>query len=100
MVSFLMICAVCLENHHNNTLQFRPLIPRRSSLSRFPVVQHLPITSQTHTEQEHKQQPVQTKRHLDSENDHDEGIDSAIESRSLSINTSDDGGIEVSDTRS
>jgi hypothetical protein len=31
---------------------------------------------------------------LDAENDHDEGIDSAIESRSLSINTSDDGLVE------
>lgn len=95
MSLFLIISGVCLENHHNNALQFRPLIPRRSSLSRFPVVQHLPVTSLTHTEHEHKQQSIQTKRHLDSENDHDEGIDSAIESRSLSINTSEDGAIEV-----
>lgn len=51
------------------------------------------ITSQV--PYQHQQEINQSKRQLDLENEHDESIDSAIESRSLSINTSDDGLIEV-----
>jgi hypothetical protein len=83
-----------IENNHNNTLQFRPSIPRRPSLTRFPVTHNLVVTSQVHNHQEQPQQ-IQSKRHIDAEIDNDEGIDSAIESRSLSINTSDDGVAEV-----
>jgi hypothetical protein len=89
----------CLENNHHNILQFRPTIPRRPSLSRFPVTNNLLITSQVPhqqgQQQQQQQQKSQSKRHLDSEVDKDEGIDSAIESRSLSINTSDDSIPEV-----
>jgi hypothetical protein len=79
-----------LENNHNNTLQFRPSIPRRPSLSRFPATHNLLVTSQVH---DHQEQPL--KRPIETEIDNDEGIDSAIESRSLSINTPDDGILEV-----
>lgn len=83
-----------LENNHNNAVQIRPSIPRRPSLTRFTTGQNLLITSQVHHQQE--QQPKnQTKRQFDSEIENDEGIDSAVESRSLSINTSDDGLAEV-----
>ncbi|CAF0741521.1 unnamed protein product [Adineta steineri] len=82
------------KNNHNNTVQFRPSAPRRPSLNRFPVAHSLLITSQVHNQQEQQQQQTPPKRHFDSENDHDEGIGSAVESRSLSINTSDDGIIE------
>ncbi|CAF1618650.1 unnamed protein product, partial [Adineta ricciae] len=79
------------ENNHNNTLQFRSSAPRRPSLSRFPVAHSLLVTSQVHQQNE---QPIQTKRHFDAELDHDEGIESATGSRSLSINTLEGGGIE------
>ncbi|CAF4151263.1 unnamed protein product [Rotaria sp. Silwood2] len=83
------------ETNYNNTLQFRPSIPRRPSLSRFPIAHNLLVTSQVHNHQE--QQQIQSKRQFDSEIDHDEGIDSAIESRSLSINTPDDNSIPEND---
>ncbi|CAF2855741.1 unnamed protein product, partial [Rotaria sp. Silwood2] len=83
------------ETNYNNTLQFRPSIPRRPSLSRFPIAHSLLVTSQVHNHQE--QQQIQSKRQFDSEIDHDEGIDSAIESRSLSINTPDDNSIPEND---
>ncbi|CAF3568864.1 unnamed protein product [Rotaria socialis] len=76
------------ETNYNNILQFRPSIPRRSSVNRFPAMHNLLTTSQVHSHQEQEQ--IASKRHFDSENDNDEGIDSAIESRSLSINTLED----------
>ncbi|CAF0889942.1 unnamed protein product [Rotaria sordida] len=84
------------ETNYNNTLQFRPSIPRRPSLSRFPIAHNLLTTSQVHSHQEPQQQ-IQSKRQFDSEIDHDEGIDSAIESRSLSINTLDDTSVPEND---
>ena len=86
-------------NNYKDTLQFRPSIPRRSSFSRFPLVNNFLVKSQTPNHQVQEKQPSQTKGRFDSEIDHDEGIDSAIESRSLSINTSDDGAAEVSSTK-
>ncbi len=98
IVLFLSKRIIILET----TPQFRPTIPRRPSLSRFPATHNLLVTAQVHHQQEPppppppQQQPTsQPKRQLDAEIDHDEGIDSAIESRSLSINTSDDGVPEV-----
>ncbi|CAF4713645.1 unnamed protein product, partial [Rotaria sp. Silwood1] len=85
------------ETNYNNTLQFRPSIPRRPSLSRFPIAHNLLATSQIRNYQEQQQQQVQSKRQFDSEIDHDEGIDSAIESRSLSINTLDDSSVPEND---
>jgi hypothetical protein len=97
---FLSIYDHYLENNHNNALQVRPSIPRRPSLTRLAAAQNLLVTSQVHHQQEQpqqqqKQQKSQPKRQFDSEIENDEGIDSAIESRSLSINTSDDGVPEV-----
>ena len=80
-----------IENNQNNTLQFRPAIPRRPSIGRFPASHNLLVTSQIHN---HHEQKTPT-RHFDSSTDHDEGIGSAIESRSLSINTSDEALREV-----
>jgi hypothetical protein len=71
------------NTNNNNTLQFRPAIARRSSVSRDPASHNLLVTSQIHN---HHEQKIST-RHFDSDIDHDEGIDSAIESQSLSINT-------------
>ncbi|CAF3644622.1 unnamed protein product [Adineta steineri] len=71
----------------NNPLQFRAVIPRRPSGGRMPASHNLLVTSQLHNHYDQKH-PV---RQLDSDMDHDEGIDSATGSRSLSINTSDDG---------
>ncbi len=92
-----MIEYYSLENNHNNTVQFHPSVPRRLSLNRFPVAHNLLAISQVHNhhEQQQQQQQIQAKRYFDSEIDNDERIDSAIESRSLSINTSDDGVLEV-----
>lgn len=71
-----------LEN--NNTLQFRPAIPRRSSIGKIPASHNLLVTSQIHNHHEQKF----SARHFDSDIDRDEGIDSAIDhSHSLSINT-------------
>jgi hypothetical protein len=75
----------------NNTLQFRPAIPRRSSPVRVPASHNLLVTSQIHN---HHEQKFSTQ-HFDSDIDHDEGIDSAIESHSLSINKSVGGVREV-----
>lgn len=51
---------------------------------------HLQINSQTSAEPEAKSQPSPGKQRIETESEQDEGIDSAIESRSLSINTSDE----------
>ena len=82
-----------LEANHTNSLQYRPLIVRRSSLSRTPRVNQPLVTSQAYNHPE--RQPIQQKRQFDAEPDHDESVDSAIESRSVSINTGDDGDLEV-----
>lgn len=82
----------CLETIHNNsTLQFRPVIPRRLSGNRMPTSHNLLVASQVHN---HYEQKYPT-RQLDSDLDHDEGIDSIIGSRSLSINTVDENQHEV-----
>ncbi|CAF5075559.1 unnamed protein product, partial [Rotaria magnacalcarata] len=81
--------------NYNNILQFRPSIPRRSSVNRFPAMHNLLTTSQVHSHQEQEQ--IASKRQFDSENDNDEGIDSAIESRSLSINTLEDNSVPEND---
>lgn len=91
-VSSSSITIACLENHPPT--QFRPTIPRRPSLNRVLATNHLLITSQVH-HHSHQETTQSKARPVDTENDHDEGIDSAIESRSLSINTSDDGLVEV-----
>lgn len=62
----------------NNTLQFRPTIPRRSSISRLPASHHPLVTSQIHN---HHEQKYSTRR-FDSDGDHEGGIDSAIDSQS------------------
>jgi hypothetical protein len=79
----------------NNTLQIRPAIPRRSSVGRIAASHQPLITSQIHNHHEQKY----SSRHLDSDIDHDESVDSAIESHSLSNNnTSDDNLREVIET--
>lgn len=62
----------------NNTLPFRPAIPRRSSISRQPASHHPLVTSQIHN---HHEQKYSTRR-FDSNGDQEEGIDSAIDSQS------------------
>ncbi len=79
------------NNYSNSTLQFRPIIPRRPSIGRLPASHNLLVTSQIHNHYEQKL----PARHFDSDIDHDEGIDSATGSRSLSINTVDEGKREV-----
>ncbi|CAF0871745.1 unnamed protein product [Adineta ricciae] len=72
--------------HNNSTLQFRPVIPHRLSGNRMPTSHNLLVASQVHNHYEQKY----LTRQLDSDLDHDEGIDSTIGSRSLSINTVDE----------
>ncbi|CAF0770441.1 unnamed protein product [Didymodactylos carnosus] len=80
-----------------NTLQFRPVIPRRnSSTSSSRLHSNLLTTISTNTQpfntNNHNHTDLINKRtHYDLDLDNDEGTDSAIESRSLSINTSDEG---------
>ncbi|CAF1150733.1 unnamed protein product [Rotaria sordida] len=70
------------NQHNNNLLQSRPAIPHR----RFPASHNILVTSQIHNHNEQKL----PARHFDSNTDHDEGTDSAIYSRSLSNNTTDE----------
>ncbi|CAF4820808.1 unnamed protein product [Rotaria sp. Silwood1] len=71
------------NQHNNNLLQFRPAIPHRPAIGRFPASHNILVTSQIHN---HNDQKLPA-RHFDSNTDHDEGIDSAIDSRSLSNKT-------------
>ncbi|CAF2687738.1 unnamed protein product [Rotaria sp. Silwood2] len=71
------------NQHNNNLLQFRPAIPHRPTIGRFPASHNILVTSQIHNHNEQKL----PARHFDSNTDHDEGIvDSAIDSSSLSNN--------------
>ena len=81
--------------HNNSTLQFRPVIPHRLSGNRMPTSHNLLVVSQVHNHYEQKY----LTRQLDSDLDHDEGIDSTIGSRSLSINTVDENQHEVKKTQ-
>ncbi|UJR15557.1 hypothetical protein I4U23_002496 [Adineta vaga] len=82
--------------HNNTTLPVRPVIPRRLSGGRMPTSHTLLVTSQMHN---HYEQKYPT-RNFDSDIDHDEGIDSAIGSRSLSINTVDENSPENNHSQS
>ncbi|CAF4271311.1 unnamed protein product [Rotaria socialis] len=72
------------ENLQNNSLpQFRPAIPHRPAIGRFPASHNILATSQIHNHNEQKS----SARRLDSNTDYDEDIDSAIESRYIPNNT-------------
>ena len=73
--------AMFVENNHpNHTLQFRPAIPRRPSPGRLPASHNLLLTSQIHNHQETKLPTHLTESDLE----HEERIDNAIKSHSLS----------------
>lgn len=79
-----------VENNH--TLQFRPSIPRRPSPGRLPASHNLLLTSQIHNHQDMK-----LPTHLiESDFEHDESIDNAINSHSLSNHSLEQSTLEVS----